>query len=77
MSETENDFRGPIGTAIEIYPEIQEAGVLLAMRIQYPPNVPANPPSIEAVLVRTADCLQLVEALKDAVVRWREEFGKR
>ena len=66
-----SDFRGPIGRVVQVTPDIQEAGVLLAMMVQYPPAVETNPPSLEAVLLPVDIAYELSEELGKAVVEWR------
>ena len=63
-----DDFRGPIGRVVQVTPEIQDAGALLDMRVQYPPADATNPPSAEAVLLRLDLAPELSEALGEAVV---------
>ena len=66
------DFRGPIGRVVQVTPQVQESGILLAMLVQYPPAVETNPPSAEAVLLPLDLASELSEELSDAVIHWRE-----
>lgn len=70
-----DDFRGPIGRVVEVTPELQDAGILLAMLVQYPPADATSPPSAEAVLLPLDLASELSEALGEAVVDWRKTYG--
>ena len=72
---SDDNFRGPIGRVVEVSPELQGAGILLAMQVQYPPADATNPPSTEAVLLPLDLATELSEVLGEAVVEWRRTYG--
>ena len=74
---SDEDFRGPIGRADEIAPRIQQAGILLDMKVRYPGIRPQDLPSREAVLVPLDVGFELSEALRSAVIEWRQHYQDR
>ena len=74
---SDDDFKGLIGRVMQVTPEPQGAGILLAMLVQYPPVDETNPPSAEAVLLPLELASGLSKELDQAVILWREEYRRR